>query len=89
MFELLPANLLEHQQVGSLDNTYQNYQQISAKTLLMHGSKSSEAVKQTSQVLKETLLQVEVKEFPGLDHFGPDKKAPDKTAQAIREYCLA
>lgn len=89
MFALLPANLLEHQEVGRLDNSYQNYRDVSAGTLLMYGGKSSPVAQQTAQRLAEVLPRAEVKAFSKLDHFGPDRNGPREVAAAIQTYFSA
>ncbi|MFN8486807.1 MAG: alpha/beta hydrolase [Caldilineaceae bacterium] len=86
--DLLPANLLEHKEVGRLDNSYKNYQEIPAEVLLMYGGKSSSAIKHTTKLLAQVIPNAKVRAFTKLDHFGPDKKAPDEIAQALRDHFL-
>src|SRR5437763_337674 len=40
MLSLLPENLREHQEVARLDSSFENYREIAADVLLMHGGKS-------------------------------------------------
>jgi pimeloyl-ACP methyl ester carboxylesterase len=89
LYRLLPANLLEHQQVARLDNTYHNYREVSAPTLLMFGGRSGLAwVAAAIDRLAEVLPASEPREFPKLDHFGPDQKGPREVAQAVKQYFL-
>jgi pimeloyl-ACP methyl ester carboxylesterase len=87
MYKLLPANLLEHKEVASKDNSYKNYQEISADVLLLFGGKSKLSwTTKSIKALSEVIPHVEIKEFPGLDHFGPDKTSPGDVANALKEY---
>lgn len=81
---LLPESLREHQEVVRLDNSYENYRAITADVLLMYGGKSdSSAVNLTMERLAAVLPRSETQEFPKLDHFGIDKKAPREVARAV------
>jgi pimeloyl-ACP methyl ester carboxylesterase len=89
LYRLLPANLLEHQEVARLDNTYHNYREVSAPTLLMFGGRSgltwvAPAIKRLSEVLSAS----EPRAFPKLNHFGPDQKGPREVAEAVKQYFL-
>ena len=88
MFDLLPANLLEHKEVARLDGTYRNYQQITASVLLMFGGKSRlRWVNQSIEALSETLLSSDTREFPNLDHFGPDERGrPREVGRVACEF---
>jgi pimeloyl-ACP methyl ester carboxylesterase len=89
MYRLLPANLLEHQEVARFDNTYQNYREVSAPTLLMFGGRSGLTwVAAAIQRLAEELPVSERRAFPKLDHFGSDQKGPLEIAQAVKQYFL-
>jgi pimeloyl-ACP methyl ester carboxylesterase len=89
LYRLLPANLLEHQEVARLDDTYHNYREVSAPTLLMFGGRSgltwvASAIDRLAQVLAAS----EPRKFPKLDHFGPDQKGPREVAEAVKQYFL-
>jgi hypothetical protein len=89
MLGLLPENLREHQQVARLDSSYENYREIAADVLLMYGGKSDTTwVNLAMERLATVLPQTETKEFPQLDHFGIDKKAPKEVARAVSAYFL-
>jgi hypothetical protein len=89
MLGLLPENLREHQEVARLDSSYENYREIAADVLLMYGGKSNmKRVDLAMERLAAILPQSETKEFPKLDHFGIDKKAPREVARAVSEYFL-
>jgi pimeloyl-ACP methyl ester carboxylesterase len=89
MFKLLHENLREHREVARLDTSYTNYREIPAGVLLMSGGKSDlPYVKLAMERLAEVLSRSETKEFPRLDHFGIDKKAPREVAKAVSEYFL-
>jgi pimeloyl-ACP methyl ester carboxylesterase len=87
MFKLLHENLREHKEVARLDSSYENYREISAEVLLMYGGKSdTKWVEVAMERLAAVLPQSETKEFPQLDHFGIDKKAPREVAEVVSEY---
>ena len=89
MLGLLPENLREHQEVARLDSSYENYREIAADVLLMYGGKSNTTwVDLSMKRLAVALPRSETKEFPKLDHFGIDKKAPRDVAQAVSAYFL-
>jgi pimeloyl-ACP methyl ester carboxylesterase len=89
MFQLLHGNLREHREVARLDSSYKNYREISAGVLLMYGGKSDSAwVNLSMERLAEVLPRSETKEFPSLDHFGIDKKAPQEVARTVSEYFM-
>jgi pimeloyl-ACP methyl ester carboxylesterase len=89
IFQLLPANLGEHREVSRLDNTYENYREVLAPTLLMFGGKSDFAwLTAAVERLTDLLPTATTREFPALDHFGPDQKGPAEIAQAVRQYFL-
>jgi pimeloyl-ACP methyl ester carboxylesterase len=89
MLGLLQENLREHKEVARLDNSYENYQEISAGVLLMYGGKDHTAQAERSMKrLAAVFPRSETKEFPKLDHFGIDKKAPREVARAVSEYFL-
>jgi pimeloyl-ACP methyl ester carboxylesterase len=89
LYRLLPANLLEHQEVARLDNTYHHYREVSAPTLLMFGGRSGLTwVPPAIDRLAEVLPASEPRAFPKLDHFGPDQTGPREVAEAVRQYFL-
>jgi len=89
MLGLLPENLREHQEVARLDSSYENYREIAADVLLMYGGKShTKWVDIAMERLAGVLPHSETQEFPKLDHFGIDKKAPREVARAVSEYFL-
>jgi hypothetical protein len=89
MLGLLPENLREHHEVARLDSSYENYREIAADVLLMYGGKSNAAwVDLSMERLAVVLPRSETKEFPKLDHFGIDKKAPRTVAHAVSAYFL-
>ncbi len=89
MLGLLPENLREHQEVARLDSSYENYQEIPADVLLMYGGKSNVTwVDMSMERLATVLPRSETKEFPKLDHFGIDKRAPREVAKAVSVYFL-
>jgi pimeloyl-ACP methyl ester carboxylesterase len=89
MLGLLPENLREHQEVARLDSSYENYREIPADVLLMYGGKSNVTwVDMSMERLAAVLPRSETKEFPKLDHFGIDKRAPREVARAVSVYFL-
>jgi pimeloyl-ACP methyl ester carboxylesterase len=89
MLGLLTENLREHRELARLDSKYEMYQEISAAVLLMYGGRTQISwVDLAMKQLAATLPHSETKEFPELDHFGIDKKAPREVAQAVNDYFL-
>ena len=89
MLGLLPENLREHHEVARLDSSYENYREIAADVLLMYGGKSNTTwVDLSMERLAVVLPRSETKEFPKLDHFGIDKRAPREVAKAVSVYFL-
>lgn len=89
MLGLLPENLREHQEVARLDSSYENYREIAAGVLLMYGGKSNTTwVDMAMERLATVLPRSETQEFPKLDHFGIDKRAPREVARAVSAYFL-
>ncbi len=86
---LLPEGLREHQEVVRLDNSSENYGAITADVLLMYGGKSdSSAITLAMERLAAVLPRSETREFPRLDHFGIDQKAPQEVARAVSAFFL-
>jgi pimeloyl-ACP methyl ester carboxylesterase len=84
---LLESNLREHQEIARLDNTYENYREVSADVLLLSGGKSDLPwVAVTVAKLSDVLPAVRVKQFPSLNHFGPDRTGPREVAQAVKTH---
>jgi len=89
MLNLLQENLREWREIAHLDNSYENYRQVSACVLLMYGGRSdSQAVDLVVERLPSVLPCFEKKEFPRLDHFGIERTAPTKVAKVIGDYFL-
>jgi hypothetical protein len=86
---LLPESLREHREVARLDSSYENYREIAAGVMLMYGGKSdSKWVEMSMERLAAVLPHSETQEFPKLDHFGIDKRAPQEVARAVSDYFL-
>jgi pimeloyl-ACP methyl ester carboxylesterase len=84
---LLESNAREHREIARLDNTYENYREVSADTLLLFGGKSGlPSVPKTVEKLKVVLPSVDVKQFANLDHFAPDRTGPREVAQVVRAF---
>ena len=89
MLGLLPQNLREHQEVARFDSSYENYREITANVLLMYGGKSGSTwANMAMEQLAAVLPHSETQEFPTLNHFGIDKKAPQEVARAVSGYFL-
>ncbi|MDQ2905598.1 MAG: alpha/beta hydrolase [Chloroflexota bacterium] len=89
MLGLLPESLREHREVARLDSSYENYREIPAGVFLMYGGKSNVVwVDKAMERLAAVLPQSETQEFPKLDHFGIDKKAPREVAKLVSAYFL-
>ena len=89
MLNLLQENLREWREIARLDNSYENYRQVSACVLLIYGGRSdSQAVNLVVKRLPLVLPSFETKEFPRLDHFGIERTAPKEVAKVISNYFL-
>jgi pimeloyl-ACP methyl ester carboxylesterase len=90
VFQLLEANLHEHEEVGRLDDSYPNYREVSADVLLMAGGKSGlPYVGPAFDRLTEVLPSIRVHTFAKLDHFGPDHKGPAEVAETVTAFLLS
>ncbi|GCE06849.1 alpha/beta fold hydrolase [Dictyobacter aurantiacus] len=86
---LLHESIREHQETARLDGSYENYREITASVLLMYGGKSDLPwLHLALERLATVISQSETQEFPRLDHFGIDKKAPREVAEAVCAYFL-
>ncbi len=86
---LLHECLREHLEEARLDSTYDHYREITADTLLMYGGKSTLApIRRSVERLAAVIPHSEILEFPRLDHFGLDQKAPQEVARAISSFFL-
>jgi hypothetical protein len=88
MCKLLPANLIEHREIGRLNNTYPNYRDVTAHVLLLAGGKSPEFREQTLCTLSDVLPNSEKQIMNGLDHFGPTSGRAADVAQVLKAYFL-
>ena len=87
MLGLLRQNLREWREIAKLDNSHENYREVTAGVLLMHGGKSdSTAVDLAMERLAAVLPHSETKGFPTLDHFGIERTAPREVAKAVSDY---
>jgi pimeloyl-ACP methyl ester carboxylesterase len=84
---LLESNLREHQEIARLDNSCENYREVSADVLLLFGGKSGLPwVAATIEKLSGVLPAVRVKQFPNLNHFGPDQTGPREVGQVVKTH---
>jgi pimeloyl-ACP methyl ester carboxylesterase len=84
---LLHEGLREHEEVARLDSSYENYRAITADVLLMYGGTSDSSwVNLAMERLAAVLPRSETREFPKLDHFGIDQKAPQAVATAVSTF---
>lgn len=89
ILSLLQENLREHKEVARLDNSYENYRNISASVLLMYGGKGHIPQADTSMKrLAAVFPHAETREFPALDHFGLNKTGPQEVVRAVSAYFL-
>ncbi|UGT44428.1 alpha/beta hydrolase [Nocardia yamanashiensis] len=84
---LLAENLREHREIVRLDDTYPNYAEIIAAVLLLDGDKDRHPrTDPDHSLLAQTIPRCERHTFPGLDHFGIDKVAPERVAATIADF---
>ena len=85
-YQLLPAAIREHAEAARLDNTYGHYRDVSAEVLLMAGKDATATgAGRAGQSLLAVLPKSSLAVFPGLDHFGPEKK-PKQIAAAVSAF---
>jgi pimeloyl-ACP methyl ester carboxylesterase len=90
IFQLLDANLREHEEIGKLDDSYPNYREVSADVLLMAGGRSNlPQVAPAFERLTEVLPSTRVHTFPKLDHVGPHEKGPAEVAETVTAFLLS
>jgi pimeloyl-ACP methyl ester carboxylesterase len=89
MEPLLESNLAEHEQVAGVDDgTAERYRQITARVLLLGGSKSpSFMTTSLFAALQDVIRDCTAEVINGLDHFAPDQKAPELIADRVRDLC--
>ncbi len=84
---LLAANLAEHEQVAALDSSLDRYKAITARVLLLGGSRSpSILTDQALGMLHQTIEVAELEIIHGLDHLAPDEKAPEVVARRVLAF---
>jgi pimeloyl-ACP methyl ester carboxylesterase len=87
MAELLPTGvweIREFQRLEQLGLTYERYQDISAETLLLGGSRSPSYLRNVLTVLAKEIPHARRIEMPGLDHNAPDQNAPEAIAAEMQ-----
>jgi pimeloyl-ACP methyl ester carboxylesterase len=91
MAELLPTMVWEVHEFQRLEQgglTYERYQNIAAKTLLLGGSRSPDYLLKAVRTLTSTIPHARSMELPGLDHNAPDQNAPDVVALKLMQFFL-
>jgi pimeloyl-ACP methyl ester carboxylesterase len=84
-YTLLPSAITEHLEAARLDDTYRNYREVTAPTLVMVGARSARLgpVAATAEVLTSVLPHGRLQTMPKMDHFGPEKHPGSVAAAAI------
>jgi len=82
MEPLLQANLVEHREVARRDGL-DSYATVSARVLLLAGSRSPRRQTRALQQLERRLPQASLEIMRGLDHLAPDEKAPHQVAARV------
>jgi hypothetical protein len=78
----------EFQRLERLGLTYQRYQNVSAETLLLGGSRSPAYLRKALLALVKTMPHAHRLELPGLDHNAPDQNAPQVIAAELKRFFL-
>jgi len=85
-YTLLSTTIPEHAELARLNNTYNHYDEITAKVLLLVGKDTqSGSPGWASTKLLPVLRDAIYMSFPNLDHLGPEK-APKDIAAAVSEF---
>ena len=81
---LLATNLAEHEQVAACDDHVAGYGAITARLLLLGGSRSPAFMTTVPlQRLQQTVPDTTMDIIDGLDHLAPDEKAPEVVARRV------
>ncbi|MFX3617386.1 MAG: alpha/beta fold hydrolase [Sporolactobacillus sp.] len=88
LLELVPTFEQDTLLVNELESKKDRFRKIEAETLLLGGSKSPGFLRSALRELEETIPRVLRIEFLGLDHNGPDRKAPLRIAEELRRFFL-
>lgn len=84
---LLAANLAEHEHVASCDDHVAKYGAITARILLLGGSRSPAFMTTLPlERLQRTVPGAAVDIIDGLDHLAPDEKAPEIVARRALDF---
>jgi pimeloyl-ACP methyl ester carboxylesterase len=84
---LLEQTAREWREIARLDNTSDNYREVTAEVLYLYGGKSdSRAVTVAVERVTASLPRSDVREFERLDHFGIERKAPVEVAGVIGDF---
>ncbi len=89
MIALLPTGaweIEEFQQLERMGLTYERYQSIPAKTLLISGTSSPAYLRNAARTLAKVIPQATLTELAGLDHNAPDQNAPQAVAAELRPF---
>ncbi|WP_159883504.1 alpha/beta fold hydrolase [Paenibacillus puerhi] len=89
-YDLMLTSIREHLESAKLNDTHQNYRQISADVLLIGGSKTEKTFGKIIPALSESIPSVETVTINGLDHFGPDNSGqPKEVAHRLSAFFSA
>jgi len=87
--ELIPPLDDELHLVEKTEGTLEDYKNVSAKVLLLEGSKTQSLLKDSVNVLNEVLPHSNLIEFKGLDHdSAQDYGKPEPIAQELKRFFL-
>jgi pimeloyl-ACP methyl ester carboxylesterase len=83
---LLATVPAEGRLVRGADGTYGKYSRITSETLLIHGTQSAPWLIKATVLLAQTIPHATTVTLDGIGHNGPCEDAPDKVADALREF---
>ncbi|NSL86915.1 alpha/beta hydrolase [Chitinophaga sp. Mgbs1] len=84
---MLEANLNEHKETLKLRGSYQHYEAITGRVLLLAGDKSPAFVHRTNKLLADTISGAQQTTLSGLSHLSPEnKEAPQDIAGEIIRF---
>jgi pimeloyl-ACP methyl ester carboxylesterase len=90
MDPLLEAGVVEHEQVAALDDgSVERYRSVAAQVVLLGGGTSrshftTTLFDQLAAVIPDCTTEL----IDGLDHLGPDEKAPELVAERVRHHLV-
>ena len=76
----------EHRMITALDSVADAYRHLDTEMLILLGDQSPDYLARGATFLAETAPRAQLVVLPGLDHSGPEDRAPDRVAAELRTF---